>query len=72
MTYWFNNKKGRNGYYHSKSVSLNFHKQHFWKFYLGDNGAVKGNPKDSCYDLNIHFFGIFFSYTNWDFNSNYR
>lgn len=72
MTYWFRKKKGKNGYYYSKSISLKFYRQHFFKFYIGDNGATKGNQKDNCYDLNIHFFGIFFSYTNWDFNCNYR
>jgi hypothetical protein len=33
------------------------------------NGAIKGRVGDTCYDLNIYILGLFFSYTNWDYNS---
>lgn len=69
MVIWFNNKiqdiSGKK--YQSKSISFNFTPYHFLSFYCKSNGAIKGI--DKCYDLNIHFFGIIFSYTNWDYNS---
>lgn len=67
MTYWFSKKTSNVGTeYNSKSISLDYMIQHFWKFHCKSNGAVKG--VDKCYDLNIHFFGVMFSYTNWDYN----
>lgn len=69
MTYWFSKKISANGYYHSKSIGLHFRLQHFFKFHWGDDGAQKGNPNHTCYDFNVHAFGIFFSYTNWNYNS---
>jgi hypothetical protein len=33
-----------------------------------NNGAKKGRKEDTCFDFNIHFLGVFFSYTNWDYN----
>ena len=69
MDYWFNKKYKINGEkYYSKSISLNFYPNHFCKFHISNNGAVKGNHKHTCYDLNIHFFLVFFSFTNWDYN----
>lgn len=52
MEYWWN--KGDN------LISIRFLKQHWKSLQWKSNGAEKG--KDSCYDLNIHFLGIFFSY----------
>lgn len=68
MTIWFNRKinKISGEKYDSKSISIDFMPQHFFKFYCKSNGAKKGI--DKCYDLNIHFFGVMFSYTNWDYN----
>jgi hypothetical protein len=59
MEYWYD--------YGNKNLTLRFLPQHFWKFHWGTNGAKKSNPKDTCYDLNIHFFGVFFSYTNFNY-----
>lgn len=70
MTIWFNKKRNREHAYCSKSISLNFYPQHWKKIRCKSNGAIKGRKEDKCYDLNIHFLGIFFSYTNWDYNSN--
>jgi hypothetical protein len=66
MTIWFSKKFNGVKRYCSKSISLRFCPQH-WKLYQWKtNGAVKG---DNCYDLNIYFLGVFFSYTNWDYNN---
>jgi hypothetical protein len=46
-----------------KSISVNFHPQHWNIFQSRDNGYVVG---DSCYDYNLWFFGVCFSYTNWN------
>lgn len=40
-------------------------------FYIGTNGA-KRNTTDCCFDFNINFFKIHFSYTNYNFNHKYR
>lgn len=69
MTIWFNKKVNGKKRYCSKSISLSFHPQHWKLLNCSTNGAKKGNKKDTCYDLNIHFLGLFFSYTNWDYNS---
>jgi len=61
MTLWFNKC--------SKSISINFHRKHFKMMKAWNNGAVKGRKEDTCFDFNIHFLGIFFSYTNWDYNN---
>jgi hypothetical protein len=45
---------------------LRFLPQHWKSFHWKNNGAIKGI--DKCYDLNIHFLGLFFSYTNFDYN----
>ena len=66
-TFWFYKKLNR-GKKITKSISIGFHPQHWKSLQWSDNGAVKGNKLDTCYDLNIHFLGIFFSYTNWDYN----
>lgn len=69
MTIWFNKKNNGKKIYYSKSISLNYHHKH-WKLYQWKtNGAIKGVKEHRCYDLNIYFLGVFFSYTNWDFNS---
>ena len=68
MTIWFNKKtqKISDKIYCSKSTSIDFMSQHFFLFHCKSNGAKKGI--DRCYDLNIHLFGIMFSYTNWDYS----
>jgi hypothetical protein len=68
MTIWFNRKTNKisGKCYDSKSISLAFMPQHFFKFSCRTNGAKKGI--DKCYDLNINFLGIMFSYTNWDYD----
>jgi len=58
MTYWYN--KGNN------SISLRYLPQHFKLVNCSTNGAVKG--VDSCFDFNLHFLGVFFSYTNWNYS----
>jgi hypothetical protein len=65
MTVWFSKKNNGVKDYCSKSISLRFLPQHWKLRQWKSNGAVKGNPKDTCYDLNIYFLGVFFSYTNW-------
>jgi len=68
MTIWFSRKFNGVKKYCSKSISFNFHPQH-WKLLLcKTNGAKKGRMEDTCYNLNIHFLGIFLSYANWDYN----
>jgi hypothetical protein len=69
MTIWFNKKVNGNKRYCSKSVSLSFYPQHWKLLNCSTNGAKKGNKEDTYYDLNIYFLGLFFSYTNWDYNS---
>lgn len=68
MTIWFNRKSNGIKKYCSKSVSISFHPQHWRMVKAWNNGAKKGVKEDTCFDFNIHFFGIFFSYTNWDYN----
>lgn len=69
MTFWFNKKTNGIKRYCSKSISINFYPRH-WRFArIYTNKAKKGLKCDTCYDLNIQFLGIFFSYTNWDYNS---
>ncbi len=68
MTIWFSRKFNGVKKYCSKSISLRYHPNH-WKLHQWKtNGALKGRMEDTCYDLNIYFLGIFFSYTNWDYN----
>lgn len=66
MTIWFYKKDNGKKKYLSRSISLRFHPQHWRMIKAFNNGAKKG--KDKCYDLNIYFLGIFFSYTNYDYN----
>ncbi len=68
MTIWFSRKINGEKRYCSKSIRLNFHPQHWRLAQWSDNGALKGRMEDTCYDFNIYFLGVFFSYTNWDFN----
>lgn len=68
MTIWFSRKFNGVKKYCSKSISINFRPKHWRMVKYFDNGAVKGNKEHTCYDFNIHFLGIFFSYTNWDYN----
>ena len=70
MTIWFSKKINEEKRYCSKSISLNFYPQHWKIIRCKSNGAVKGRKEDKCYDLNIYFLGIHFSYTNWDYNNN--
>lgn len=57
MTYWYN--KGNN------CLTLEYYPQHFKIVSCKNNGAVKG--KDSCYDFNLWFLGLHFSYTDFNF-----
>lgn len=70
MTIWFNKKYNGINYYKSRCISVNFYPKHWKLIQCKNNGAIKG--KDSCYDLNVYFLGIFFSYTNWDYNETYK
>ena len=68
MTFWFNKKINGHKTYCSKSISINFYPQHWRLIKWQSNGAIKGRKEYKCYDLNIYFLGLFFGYTNWDFN----
>lgn len=68
MTIWFNRKINGEKKYCSKSISIVFHPNHWKLLYAKSNGAKRGVKEHTCFDFNIHFLGIFFSYTNWDFN----
>lgn len=68
MTILFNKKFNGVKRYGSKSVSIRFLPQHWKMIKVYNNGAKKGRKEDTCFDFNIHFLGIFFSYTNWDYN----
>ncbi|MGL5191608.1 MAG: hypothetical protein ACRC7S_18360 [Cetobacterium sp.] len=60
MTLWFCK--------HRKSFSINWYRE--WNkphFFVNTNGAIKGI--DSCYDLNIAFYKLHISYTNWSYNN---
>ncbi len=70
MTIWFGKKTNKKHIYCSKSISIHFLPQHWKEMRWKSNGSVKGKKEDTCYDLNICFLGVFFSYTNWDYNSN--
>lgn len=70
MTIWFHKKYNGINNYHSRSISINFYPKHWKLIQWKDNQARKGI--DKCYDLNIHFLGILFSYTNWDYNETYK
>lgn len=72
MTIWFNRKINGKKRYCSKSVSIRFLPQHWRLLQWKNNGAIRGDKHHTCYDLNIYFLGIFFSYTNWDYNLKYR
>ena len=67
MTIWFSRKINNKRYY-SKSISLKFIPKHWKLINCSNNGAIKGDKKDKCYDFNARFLGVFFSYTNWDYN----
>jgi hypothetical protein len=69
MTIWFSKKTNKEHTYCSKSISINFLPQHWKLRQWKSNGAIKGKKEDKCYDLNIYFLGIFFGYTNWEYNS---
>lgn len=69
MTIWFNKISNGEKMYCSKSISLRFLPQHWKLIQWKNNGAIKGNKEDTCYDLNIYILGVFFSYTNWSYNS---
>lgn len=72
MTIWFNRTTNGQKQYCSKSISLRYYFKH-WKLLLwSNNGALKGRKEDTCYSLTVHFLGIFFNYTNWDFNRKFR
>jgi hypothetical protein len=69
MTIWFSKKTNKEHTYCSKSISINFLPQHWKLRQWKSNGAIKGKKEDKCYDLNIYCLGIFFGYTNWEYNS---
>ena len=66
MDYWFNKKNNGIKTYKSRLISLRFLPHHWNKARCKSNGAVKG--KDKCYDYNFNLLGLFFSYTNFDYN----
>tara|TARA_R110000787_G_scaffold274050_1_gene381944 strand:- start:355 stop:558 length:204 start_codon:yes stop_codon:yes gene_type:complete len=66
MEYWFNKKNNGVKTYNSRLVSFRFLPKHWNKAKCKSNGAKKG--VDKCYDLNIYILGLFFSYTNFDYN----
>ena len=66
MDYWFNKKNNGLKSYESRLITFRFLPQHWDNLLCKTNGAKKGI--DKCYDLNIHIFGLFFSYTNFDYN----
>lgn len=68
MTIWFSRKFNGVKKYCSKSISIRFCPQHWRMIKVWNNGAKKGRKEDTCFDFNIHFLGVFFSYTNWDYN----
>lgn len=70
MTIWFSRNENKVKQYCSKSISLSFHPQHWKLIQWKNNGAKKGIKEDTCFDLNVYLLGVFFSYTNWDFNLN--
>ena len=72
MTIWFNKKIGIKNKKISKSISISYHIKHFKKFQCYTNGAKKGRKEDKCFNLSINFFGVFLSYANWDYNSDYK
>jgi len=65
MTICFNKIKNGVKVYCSKSISFSFYPKHWRLVNFSSNGATKN---DSCYNYNIHFLGVFLSYTNWDYN----
>ena len=69
MEIWFNKKNNGIKNYHSKSISLSYHWIHRKEFRWKTNGAKKGDIRDTCFDLNIQFLGVFLNYTNWSFNN---
>jgi len=69
MTIWFNRKFNGIKRYCSKSISFSFTAKNWKLISANTNGALKGRKEDTCYDCNIHFFGVKLSYTNWDYNS---
>jgi hypothetical protein len=72
MTIWFNKKFNGKKRFCSKSISINYHIRHWKLFQCYTNGAIKGRKEDTCFDSTINFFGLFLSYTNWDYNCEYR
>lgn len=69
MTFWFNKKINNKKIYCSKSIMINFYKQHWKKIGFRTNGAKRNVVEDTCLDVNIWFFGLHFSYTNWDYSN---
>ena len=57
MEHWYN--KGNN------LIGLRFYPQHFKMISCSTNGAIKG--RDKCYDFNLWFLGVHFSYTNFNY-----
>jgi len=66
MTIWFNKKTTNGMKYKSRLISLHFVPRLWRSLLWKSNGAIKGI--DKCYDLNIQFLGLLFSYTNFDYN----
>ncbi len=66
MTIWIRKDFSKNQRI-NKSISLRFLPQHWRLLQWKNNGARKERKEDTCYDLNIYFLGIFFSYTNWNY-----
>jgi hypothetical protein len=68
MTIWFSRKTNGVKRYCSKSISLSFQPRDWKMIKAWNNGAKRGIKEHRCFDFNIHFLGILFSYTNWDYN----
>ena len=57
---------------HTKTFRVSFHPKH-WRFVdWHSNGAKKGRLEDKCFDITFRILGLWFNYTDWDYNSKYR
>ena len=68
MVIWFKKRNNGKKIYNSKLIIITYIPKHWKLCQWKTNGALKGVKEHRCYDLNIYFLGICFSYTNWDFN----
>lgn len=68
MTIWFSRTINGEKRHCSKSIRISFHPKHWRLLQCSTNGAIRGRKEDRIYDLNIYILGVFFGYTNWDYN----